>query len=142
MCSPCLLKEVSRGQTKRSGLGWLLQPPARLQPSHATLGAGPIYTVHRETALWRGEAAEGISAWVVPSYTRYSEGRRTSPGWITITITSAVAVSWIPPILFFRVTTGASGSAISSSNSCGSGYAWRTCQHPKMESFCWWEHKQ
>lgn len=81
---------------------------------------------------------EGVSAWAVPSYTCYSEGRGTSPGWITIT--SAAVVSWITPVFFFRVTTGAVGTAISISNSCGSGYALRIWQHPKMRSFCWWEH--
>lgn len=127
MCSPCLLK-ASCGQTKRSGLGWLLQSLARLQLSHATLGAGPICG---ETALWRGETTEGISAWVVPSYICCSEGRGTSPGWITIT--SAAAVSWITSVFFSEVTAGALGTAISIINSCGSGYALRICQHPKTQ---------
>lgn len=64
----------------------------------------------------------------------------TSSGWITIT--SAVAMSWITPLFFFKVTTGASGTAIFSSNSRDSGYASKTCQHPKVESFCWQERKQ
>lgn len=59
----------------------------------------------------------------------------TSCGWITTT--SAVAVSWITPLFFLKITTGASGTAIFSSSSRDSGYALKICQHPKMESF-WW----
>lgn len=62
----------------------------------------------------------------------------TSPGWITIT--SAVALSWITPLFFLKLTSGASGTTIFSSNSRGSGYVLKTCQEPKMGRFCWWEH--
>lgn len=56
----------------------------------------------------------------------------TSSGWTTTT--SAVALSWIVALFFFKVTTGASGTAIFSSNLCGSGYALKTCNVRRQEA--------
>lgn len=110
-------REVSCGQTERTGQGWLLQPLPNLQLSHVTLGVGPVY--HSLALAMRGGGScrrhlcMGCS--FIHTIFRQKRDFWTSSGWITIT--SAAAMSWITPLFFFKVSAGASGTATFSSNS-------------------------